>query len=146
MSNIVLIPCIGIPAAGKTTSIQQLSECQLHVNEPHQSIVHICFDDIYEFIQQKYQHLYQCKLVSKFIQIQCLHITRMFIFQYIEHIINTSQHNQQPQSDEQRFILLLDDNFYYRSMRYIYYQLARKCKQNIRYNLETTTKMKNKNK
>lgn len=34
-------------------------------------------------------------------------------------------------SDSQRVMLLLDDNMYYRSMRYNVYQLAKKCKSDV---------------
>ncbi|XP_017055786.1 L-seryl-tRNA(Sec) kinase [Drosophila ficusphila] len=122
MPCICLVALIGLPGAGKTSLcswlLDQLSV--LHVGH----VIHLCYDDFFDV---------------KFSAEPTYKEQRENILNLIEELISVIQAktNWPPQvkriassndcsSNSENYLIMCDDNFYYRSMRHKVYQLCRK--------------------
>lgn len=118
MSNICLCTLIGLPGAGKTTFSQTLlTKCTEY------NIIHICFDeflqiDVFEDIRYKLQRnniLKNLKLLLDSIQ-QRKVLPEIF------------QNSSKITENITKYCIILDDNNFYRSMRYEILKIARNNK------------------
>lgn len=119
MRRICLVALIGLPAAGKSSLCSWLLGQQAALRVRH--IVHLCYDDFLDATPS-------ADLAYK--------EQRGRIFKVIEKLISAIQEDTDwpPQVrrisssgdyNSGRHLILCDDNFYYRSMRYKLYQLCR---------------------
>ncbi|EDW56179.1 L-seryl-tRNA(Sec) kinase [Drosophila sechellia] len=119
MRRICLVALIGLPAAGKSSLCSWLLDQQTALRVRH--IVHLCYDDFLDATPS-------ADLAYK--------EQRGRIFELIEKLISAIQEDADwpPQVrrisssgdyNRGRHLILCDDNFYYRSMRYKLYQLCR---------------------
>jgi len=101
--KILLLLC-GLPGAGKTTFVRNiLKDCPAILKE--YEIRHVCFDDVFEGIADVFTS-------------ENWHESRQRCEKQTVEIM-TAERNKP-------LLLILDDNFYYRSMRFTYFKLARK--------------------
>ncbi|KAK8738317.1 hypothetical protein OTU49_004162 [Cherax quadricarinatus] len=139
-TNVVLVVLVGLPGVGKSTLCKKLSFHLMHKWEGHtvQSI-HVCYDNLIPLsLQEKFFKLKQCgeenqtdddnwksarrNVYSSVDQlIQCLKMECQN-----DMVLNFFNISNKVVDKEALYVVLLDDNFYYRSMRYEYFQLARK--------------------
>lgn len=105
MNKVSLVCLIGIPASGKTVLSKELKS-MLESNEGYNFYVEIvCFDDFEGF--NNAEGNWKCK--------------RKSVFEEVENIIDFSKTS----AIKKNMIIILDDNMYYRSMRYDYVKLAK---------------------
>lgn len=106
MSNICLVILVGIPGAGKTVLSKYISEKLL---DEKTKIFNISYDD-YET-----KECYKTELYKSF---------RTKIYKEVETLVkNLNDCNNLIENS--RFIIVIDDNMYYRSMRRCYFNLAK---------------------
>ncbi|XP_017066991.1 L-seryl-tRNA(Sec) kinase [Drosophila eugracilis] len=119
MLRICLVALIGLPGAGKTSLCTWLLSQTVSLNFRH--IVHLCYDDFFDdgpLTKLPYKE------------------QRWSILKIIEQLITAIQENTDWPPQIRRIascssqingshLILCDDNFYYRSMRYNIYQLCR---------------------
>lgn len=138
MSNICVVNLIGIPASGKTTFCYGLCEYLRRQHGPFNA-VHIDFDEFvkYPMVEQRAEYF-----DSKMFKYNRFRL-RWFIREFIDEIKskqtikNTLQLIQYEypdceihsfiHSDINQYILLVDDNMYYKSMRKEIRNIAKEC-------------------
>lgn len=138
MSNICVVNLIGIPAAGKTTFCQRFCE-YLRAQHGPCNAVHIDFDDFvkYPTVGRRTEY-FQSKMLKN-------HRFRLrwFIRELIDEIINKQTientlqliQREYPEcsihsivgSSVNRYVLLIDDNMYYKSMRKEIRTISKEC-------------------
>ncbi|XP_076053145.1 phosphoseryl tRNA kinase [Oratosquilla oratoria] len=152
--NISLVLLIGLPGSGKTTLCKHLKTIWdgKAIKEEIIHIVHICFDDIIPLQEQEKFALKQLVTGDKDIssiegqsevvdvetvEEECWKAARKKVHNQVEDLIEAIKGRKSENPFQVylpeitvgngiHYIILVDDNFYYRSMRYEYYQLARK--------------------
>lgn len=107
MSNICLVILVGIPGAGKTVLSKYISEKLL---DEKTKIFNISYDD-YESKEG-----YKTELYKSF---------RTNIYKEVETLLK-KLNDCNNLSKDSKFIVVIDDNMYYRSMRRCYFNLAKK--------------------
>jgi O-phosphoseryl-tRNA(Sec) kinase len=136
-TEICLVIIIGLPGSGKTTLCRALVEflktsCKTS-NGIAQHAVPICYDKMIPVNVFSYQDNgsqwkearrgianYVKNLVSYFKGLEQHNIANSFEISVREELLKLLQNEKQ-----RRLYIIIDDNMYYRSMRYEYYQLAR---------------------
>lgn len=109
MSRYCICVVMGLPGSGKTTTCKFfIDTSHTDLAEKDTEIVYFCFDELAKQFQAK-------KSTYKEFRNQ--------VYEYIEDNLNKLL----PITDR-RFVLLLDDIMYYRSMRRVYYNLCKKYK------------------
>ncbi|XP_036323031.1 L-seryl-tRNA(Sec) kinase [Rhagoletis pomonella] len=120
-TRICLLPLIGLPASGKTT----FSNWLLDISQKPINIIHICFDDYltpptneksskFEFKQQRNSIL--SRIRELIYELKYAGNIPTHLSAVVKSSLCTDLHD---------FVVLCDDNNYYRSMRYKFYQLAK---------------------
>lgn len=134
MNKVCLNVLVGIPGAGKTTYCQRIQE-YLNLASSSLKVVHICFDDFIKFdatidlenstfkckrklLLEQLEQLIQCLKDSSITQLEQLNKSLIQEF-------NCKFPIEMPQSPS-KYLILVDDNMYYRSMRYQVFQIARR--------------------
>eukprot|EP01083_Nonionella_stella_P003904 11230_1 len=107
MANTLLLILCGLPGAGKTSMCNFLKTRR----RENFNVAHICFDDIYSEIS-KSESEFDPGLWKK---------CRRVAYERAEALLKAHR-----ASSTDRHIIVMDDNFYFRSMRYPYFQLCRK--------------------
>lgn len=134
--KICLVLLVGLPGAGKTTFCKNLVA---EFAKSDFAVFHVCYDRFVDLEEQ-------AKLVQNDESQKWKDKRKEIIFQ-VENFLQTITEKKEFSEAEKYFLLkvdkdvedlrnisasplifLLDDNFYYNSMRYEYYQLARKFK------------------
>lgn len=116
-----LLVFIGLPGAGKTRFCnlfrQHMNYHHMHASD-EQSCYHIHFDE----------HLTQ-ELSLKNVpgDASAWKTQRSEILNQVERLVTQLQSEQRSSAPQRNVVILLDDNFYYRSMRKPYYRLAQQC-------------------
>lgn len=121
MPHICLVALIGLPGAGKSTLCTWLLGQQAGLRACH--LVHLCYDDFLDARPNPASAVLPYKE------------QRAFIFTLLEQIIaairkggpwpNQVRRTTGGSDSGADYLILCDDNFYYRSMRYKLYQLCR---------------------
>ena len=149
MSEVILALLIGIPGSGKThfSNILLNSEARLLVNNNYlqlkrYNMIHVCYDLIIPLMKQKEIALQASVSTNEGLWKQ----TRGEVFDKVQELVTLliagpcnstslakflSNYNfvfKFPTNNVNKYVILLDDNFYYRSMRYQFYSLAYKYK------------------
>ncbi|ALC49549.1 CG12788 [Drosophila busckii] len=120
MPRICLLALIGLPAAGKTTLSSWLLRHQQHLTD--WNVLHLCYDDYFDMDRGTLENIdYRQQ--------------RSFIHKLLSQIIDTLRAGPHNLPDKLRYtkstvnsgnyLLVCDDNHYYRSMRFKIYQLCR---------------------
>lgn len=119
MPRICLLALIGLPGAGKTTLSKWLMQQQPDLLAGWQ-VVHLCYDDHFD-MQPKNKIEYKEQ--------------RQFIYNLLEQLIAALQAGKADlpglvrvsatTTNSCNYLIICDDNHYYRSMRYKLYQLSR---------------------
>lgn len=136
-TNVALVVLVGLPGAGKSTlckTIVAAAEKKPELKSFY--FVHVCYDTFIPLTsQEKYV---EARKNGTEEELNCWKAARHDVYLNVERLViclktNTSNSsisslfNIQDQGGKfSNYVILLDDNFYYRSMRYEYYQLARK--------------------
>lgn len=102
-SEVSVLCLIGLPASGKTYLASLIAKNKLGFTD----ILHFCYDDLIKWDSEK--------IVWK--------EERNNILLYVENAIINFLNNQLP---IHRLLIILDDNMFYHSMRYVFYKLAQK--------------------
>jgi O-phosphoseryl-tRNA(Sec) kinase len=111
MKTVCIVVLTGLPAVGKTSLARKLYS---FLNTDKNCVVqHVVFDDLVSLEEQ-------ASIAQSTETTKVFHQKRFLMKNLVESFIVTS-----PESPLKR-IVLVDDNNYYRSMRYEYYQLAAK--------------------
>jgi len=133
-SKTCLVLLVGLPGAGKSTL------CQLIKQSADCDVIHVCFDDVIPLSIQRNIALSRAGVEWKLVRRRTLNIIAGVIGSYSQPTACESISSDLDlmfRQFEQRLtiefkavrnkdvMLLIDDNNYYRSMRYEYYQLAR---------------------
>lgn len=105
---------VGIPAVGKTKYSKELLKLTCEKNFFHS----LCFDEIFKF-EEKFENK-----KWKEAQEKMLNMTK----ELLENVLKGNYPKELEISNQENFILILDDNFYYKSMRYSYLKLCRDYK------------------
>uniref|UniRef100_A0A1Q3FY61 L-seryl-tRNA(Sec) kinase n=1 Tax=Culex tarsalis TaxID=7177 RepID=A0A1Q3FY61_CULTA len=134
MNRVCLNVLVGIPGAGKTTFCQRIKE-YLIAKESCLNSIHICFDDFIKFDAEI--DLENTSFKSK----------RKRLLELLEQIIQVIKSKNLPQLEQvnnllydefhhkitvnlaktpSNYLILVDDNMYYRSMRFQVFQIARR--------------------
>lgn len=119
MTRICVVLLIGIPGCGKTALAQHLAT---HLRSSSMGVIHLCFDKLFP-------------LNTEAIELGAFKVSRNQYLTLTEALISYIRY-ETPMTkefkdftiecnDKQDIILLMDDNNYYRSMRYKFYQLAK---------------------
>lgn len=140
-THVALVVLVGLPGVGKSTVCKNLSS---YVNGKCEGqkvhYIHVCYDELIPLsAQERFAQLKQCgeemrhsanenwktarrNVHSKVDQlVECLKSKNLNDF-----VLNFFNLSNKIIEEEALYVVLLDDNFYYRSMRYEYFQLARK--------------------
>lgn len=134
MNKVCFNVLVGIPGAGKTTYCQRIQE---HLNSTNSSLnaIHICFDDFIKFdatvdlenssFKSKRKRLLE--YLEQFIN--AIKVLDFSNFKQINNLLLQEFNNKIgldiPKSHS-NYLILIDDNMYYRSMRYHVFQIARR--------------------
>ena len=146
--RICLVALIGLPGTGKTTLCNQLQTFITEESMPEFGCLHLCYDQLIPISKQKDMALEASNHSDESSSKQKINdnfkSSRKNIIQISEHVIyklkgivekgddyvQTNDGNilqsYESVKEKENIIMLLDDNNYYQSMRYEYYQLARK--------------------
>jgi len=133
-SNIGLLLLVGLPGCGKTSLCKKLL---LNKDSKYSKLVfiHVSFDDHIPLVnQEKFAIMRQNKdnvdnddtwknarsMLLTSVEEMVKALKSRTVNEVTKKFINIDEVN------DQQFIVLLDDNFYYKSMRYEYYQMARR--------------------
>ncbi|XP_055607641.1 L-seryl-tRNA(Sec) kinase [Uranotaenia lowii] len=135
MKQICLNVLIGLPGAGKTTFCREVTK-YLESKHSSLSVIHVCFDDYIKvnsqielesgsFKEQRNQLLLSLDRLLEFIvkkdsSCNSRNASRMLDSEFQTVIAKLNA------DSKTCFLILLDDNMYYRSMRFSVYQLSRK--------------------
>uniref|UniRef100_A0A8D8NRU9 L-seryl-tRNA(Sec) kinase n=2 Tax=Culex pipiens TaxID=7175 RepID=A0A8D8NRU9_CULPI len=134
MNKVCLNVLVGVPGAGKTTFCQRILEC-LILKESSIRLIHICFDDFIKFDAKidlenssfKGKRKRLLELIEEIVQ--SIIITNQAKLEEINHILY-EEFQQKVAIDlaetPSNYLILIDDNMYYRSMRYQVFQIARR--------------------
>ncbi|KAF2903470.1 hypothetical protein ILUMI_02704 [Ignelater luminosus] len=104
MSKICLVVLMGLPGAGKTSLCNQLIK-SLESNESYKTYT-IEFDMLMQITDEN-----------------CYKELRKQVYASTEHIVESINSLL---NEQNKYVIFIDDNMYYKSMRYEYYKLARK--------------------
>jgi O-phosphoseryl-tRNA(Sec) kinase len=135
--EICLVMFIGLPGCGKTTLCRALVECFKTSYKSPSSTVHyaipICYDelipaDVFQYQDYNSQWKEARRCIVNYVKTLVLCLKGMGEFSVAnshemaarEELLRIAQNEKQI-----RVYIIIDDNMYYRSMRYEYYQLAR---------------------
>ena len=127
MKQISLVLVMGLPASGKTSLCKKL--LSLNFNSTDLKIVHICYDSLIS-IEDQITYATEDNNESKWKK------ARKDVVDLVEDLILGLKNEEMTvgvsrffsdHSDikRTRFLILIDDNLYYKSMRYDYYKIAR---------------------
>ena len=121
-SGTCILVMIGLPGSGKTHFSLKLSESLEHFN-----IVHVCYDDLIPLEKQK--QLISEEGAWKSEREKIVEAVDMMMSDESE--VETEnkfykQLKEKTKSGKEKTLFIIDDNNYLQSMRYVYYQLARK--------------------
>lgn len=139
-TNVALVLLVGIPGAGKSTVCKKLAfYLKSRCVKKALCILHVCYDDIIPLSDQRNFVKLKQNDDHNYSENETWKNARHNVFSKVDELIkclktrseNASLHNFFNLSNvivesDASYIVLLDDNFYYRSMRYEFYQLARK--------------------
>lgn len=123
-SCICLLTLIGLPGCGKTTFSNYLSQC---INDspsliPFNCVITVCYDKILSFHRINWND--GRKLIFASVNEMIENLTEHFdpesLHKYHFHVSLCNKNYSL-----RRILIVIDDNMYYRSMRYKYFQLAR---------------------
>nr|XP_036233150.1 L-seryl-tRNA(Sec) kinase [Bactrocera oleae]XP_036233151.1 L-seryl-tRNA(Sec) kinase [Bactrocera oleae] len=123
-TRICLVALIGLPAAGKST----FSSWILSIPQQQFNVIHLCYDD---FLPAQ-EHTLNAEIELKLQRSKILETINLLICELNENayiakdIIKSVKLSENANCHD--FIILCDDNNYYRSMRYKLYQLCRQNK------------------
>lgn len=136
MNEVCLNVLVGIPGAGKTTYCQRIQE-YLNVTYSSLKAIHICFDDFIKFdaaidlenssFRDKRKRFLE--LLEQFIQ--ALNIIDFTNLEQINNVLHQEFNNKisiNVPLTPLRYLILIDDNMYYRSMRYQIFQISRRLR------------------
>ncbi|XP_018803537.1 PREDICTED: L-seryl-tRNA(Sec) kinase [Bactrocera latifrons] len=123
-TRICLVALIGLPAAGKST----FSRWILSIPQQQFNVIHLCYDDFLQAqddtlnpeIELKLQ---RSKILANIKSLICELNDNAYITRDIIKSVKLSENEKC-----NNFVILCDDNNYYRSMRYKLYQLCRQNK------------------
>lgn len=137
-TTIVLTVLMGLPGAGKSTLCETLASAASENPDLVDFIfIHVCFDTLIPLsLQEKFV---EAKKAGVEDTAESWKQARQEVYLNVDELVSCLK-TENYDSDvfkffnvhrncigkDSRFVILLDDNFYYRSMRYEYYQLARK--------------------
>ncbi|XP_039437343.1 L-seryl-tRNA(Sec) kinase [Culex pipiens pallens] len=133
MNKVCLNVLVGVPGAGKTTFCQRILDC-LILKESSIRLIHICFDDFIKFdakIDLENSFKGKRKRLLELLEeiIQSIKTTNPAKLKEINHILY-EEFQQKVAIDlaeaPSNYLILIDDNMYYRSMRYQVFQIARR--------------------
>ncbi|XP_014282360.1 L-seryl-tRNA(Sec) kinase [Halyomorpha halys] len=119
MAEVSILCLIGLPASGKTYLASLIEKNKLGFTE----ILHFCYDNLIEWNTD--QTIWKEE--------------RKIILLNVEDTIISFLNKKQPMH---KLLIILDDNMFYRSMRYVFYQLSQKyrakfCQVYVKTSLET---------
>ncbi|XP_063703215.1 L-seryl-tRNA(Sec) kinase [Culicoides brevitarsis] len=125
-SKIVIVVLVGLPGAGKTSFCDQLKRClREKVN-----FYHLCFDLLFEIqrnvrefktLRRKFVEL--TRILVKSIKFEDFEPVESHLKQHLD--ANLSKIIENYDKNHQISYIIIDDNNFYRSMRYNFYQIAR---------------------
>lgn len=119
-SDVSIILTIGLPACGKSTLVRALAE-RLCIHEECAQVEVLDFDHMEQAIGSAFDP-------------EVWKLARTAIKNKTESMLSDLVALELPVEEKKRkSVLILDDNFYLRSMRKVYYQLARTHEVNIKY-------------
>lgn len=130
---------VGLPGAGKSSLCKELFESlENRANSSALCLIHVCFDELIPLdLQEKFVLIKQSKLEDE-VEGASWKSTRRDVYNKIDRLVECLRNDiidldifklfgiEEKQDANVDQVILLDDNFYYRSMRYEYFQLARK--------------------
>lgn len=137
--RISLVVFLGLPGAGKSTLCKELFQSvENKANSNTINLIHVCFDELIPLsLQEKFVLMKQSKLEDEN-EGESWKSTRHDVYNKVDRLVECLRNNTtdldilelfgivEKQDANVDYVILLDDNFYYRSMRYEYFQLARK--------------------
>lgn len=134
MNKVCLNVLVGVPGAGKTTFCQRIQDCSIF-KESSIRLIHICFDDFIKFdakidLENSSFKGKRKRLLELFEEIvQSIKTTNPAKLEHVKSILY-EEFQQQVAIDSaetpSNYLILIDDNMYYRSMRYQVFQIARR--------------------
>lgn len=139
-TNVALVLLVGLPGAGKSTVCKKLSYyLKKRCVAKTLCILHVCFDDIIPLsVQRKFVELKQSDKQNHS-ESETWKNARGIVLSKVDELVKCLKTRSQNTcllsffnlsnaviESDASYVVLLDDNFYYRSMRYEYFQLARK--------------------
>ncbi|XP_055619874.1 L-seryl-tRNA(Sec) kinase [Toxorhynchites rutilus septentrionalis] len=136
MNKICLSVLIGIPGAGKTSFCNNFQR-YLEGKDSSVKLIHICYDSFIklENANDMDKGLFKSKrqLLLRFLEslVEAIQKNDPFLMNQLSEALKEEYGldlplQLEPTSGTQVYVLLLDDNMYYRSMRYEIFKLARK--------------------
>lgn len=138
MNKITIVSLIGLPGSGKTTFCHNFKTfCKGHVQKIN--IIHVCLDDLVQIDQSlidsglfKEIRQYFVELVR--ILVKSIHsqdftelekLLKEKFTKNVENVMKIKSDFITKTYETPKYCILVDDNNYYRSMRYCFYQIAR---------------------
>lgn len=137
--KLTLVVLLGLPGAGKSTLCQKLFQSlETKPNSSDICLIHVCFDELIPLtLQEKFVLIKQSKLNDDD-EGTSWKSARRDVYYKVDNLVKCLKNGNVDsdifnifgiigkQDANAKYVILLDDNFYYRSMRYEYFQLARK--------------------
>ncbi|KAK7085364.1 hypothetical protein SK128_016890 [Halocaridina rubra] len=139
-SNITLVLVVGLPGAGKSTFCKNiLSQKYVNIKSVEYHIIYVCFDTLIPLSTQR--QYAEARINGNEDIMDCWKGARHEILINVDKLISSlksgvcddhacNMFNLDSETIGKNklmsYLIVLDDNFYYRSMRYEYFQLARK--------------------
>ncbi|XP_058831795.1 L-seryl-tRNA(Sec) kinase [Topomyia yanbarensis] len=129
MSEVCINVLVGLPGAGKTTFCQKFQNF-LHEKRSQITLIHVCFDnflkiafDCENFFKMQRKQFMECvELLVDAVRKK----DQISLDQVNEKLIEKFGTNVPVNLSSAMYLLVLDDNMYYRSMRFDIYKIARR--------------------